>query len=300
VNSELHGYVAHAAASHGARDDQGMDARPGTLIEIDIAGILRDLAAAAVPADYRGVLLQCRREIYSRVGDSFAGRDHRELREAVQMIGAASFEILGGIVIADFGAVLEADQGRIYRGDWADGSDALLNGAPGFRDICAGGADYADAGDGDSAVGHPLAGRRGGGTERRAVLIGVEDPLDACDDIADGADGAGLVIGDGDIEFAFELEEQRESIEGIHTEIQERGIQLDLLDGNALHRGQSGDYFLLDGEIRHQASSWLFASWQTSIICRLAGFGNEIVAQDPEAGLLGKISRKCDGMQTIR
>src|SRR5271170_7614773 len=98
-----------------------MDARPGTLIEIDIAGILRDLAAAAVAADYRGVLLQCRREIYARVADGFAGRDYRELREAIEMIGAAAFKIFEGIVIADFGAVLETDQGRIYGGDWADG-----------------------------------------------------------------------------------------------------------------------------------------------------------------------------------
>src|SRR5580658_5515452 len=105
-----------------------MNPRPGTLIEIDVSGILGDLAAAAIAADNRGVLLQRRSERYACVGDSFAGGDYRELREAVEMIGAAAFEILEGIVIADLRAILKADQRRIYRSDRADGSDTLLDG----------------------------------------------------------------------------------------------------------------------------------------------------------------------------
>src|SRR5580704_10103070 len=127
--------MAYTAASHGSRHDQWVHARSGSLIEIDIAGILRDLAAAAVTADNCGILAERGSESDTGIRDGFASRNHGELGETVEMIGSAAFEIPGRVVIADFCAVLEAYQRRIYRGDGTDRSDATLNGTPGFGDI---------------------------------------------------------------------------------------------------------------------------------------------------------------------
>ncbi len=66
-------------------------------------------------------------------GNGFASGDYCELREAIEMIGAAAFEMLEGIVIANFRAILEAHQRRIDGGDRADARNAALDRIPGFR-----------------------------------------------------------------------------------------------------------------------------------------------------------------------
>ncbi len=107
-----------------------MHARLTALVEIHVAGILRDLAAAAAAADDRRFFAEVRSELDARIGDGFAGGNHRELREAVEMIGATALEIFRGIVIAHFGAVLEAQKGRINGSYWADGGDAAAYRGP--------------------------------------------------------------------------------------------------------------------------------------------------------------------------
>src|SRR5580704_19672438 len=125
-----------------------MDAVSRALIKIDVAGILADLTARTVAANYRGVLLERGGESDACVGYGFTSGDYCELRETIKVIGAAAFEILERIVIADFGAILEAHHRGIYGGDRADGADAALDRAPGFRDIRTSRADDADASDG--------------------------------------------------------------------------------------------------------------------------------------------------------
>ena len=87
-----------------------------------------------------------------------------------------------------------------------------------------------------------------GASGRRAVVCGVlclEEHGDSVDHLVDVGDLLGLLVIDLDVEFAFEIEEDVEAVEGVDAEALEGALGGDGLDGEALIGGDDPQDSLL-------------------------------------------------------
>src|SRR5439155_2462179 len=128
-------------------------ARPAELVQLDEAGVLGVLAAHARAGDDRRRLARRLVPLESGVADCLARGDHSELREAVDVVRLLLFEIVGGIVTLNFGAVLESQFGPGDQFDRAYSAAALFERVPEVRRVPAQRGNNADAGDGHATHG---------------------------------------------------------------------------------------------------------------------------------------------------
>jgi hypothetical protein len=165
----------------------------------------------------------------SGVADGLARGDHGELRETVHEVGAAVVEVWLMAVTLYLGAVLEAELGAVGGFNGGDAGAALAKRLREFRGIPAQSADRAHAGDGHAP--HALL------AGFRAVGFGGDQLLDALAHLADVAHVAHLVVGNADIEFIFEGEEDFDGIHGIDPQLLEIALDRHRWKGNALGGG---------------------------------------------------------------
>ena len=83
------------------------------------------------------VLAEFRRPLDAGIGNGFARRDHRELRKAVDEIGALVVEVGAMIVGRDFGSILEAEARAIGRLNRANSGPAFAQSAAELLDSAA-------------------------------------------------------------------------------------------------------------------------------------------------------------------
>jgi len=196
------------------------------LVQLPKADVFRALAAHARPGDDGGALAKLGRPRNSSVSDGLARGDYGELRETVHEVGAAVVEVWLMAVTPHLGGVLEAQQGAVHGFDGGDAGAALAQRLRELRGIPAQSADGAHTGDGHAP--HALL------AGLRAVGFGGDQLLDALAHLADVAHAAHIVVGNADIEFIFEGEEDFDGIHGIDAQLLEIALDRDRWKGMRL------------------------------------------------------------------
>ncbi len=108
-NAELHRDVAGARVGHRLGNGQRVHAVVAELVDLLEADILGALPAHARAGDDGRSFAQLGCPLHARILHGLARGDHRELRETVDEIGAAIFEVRLVAVAAHFGAVLKSE-----------------------------------------------------------------------------------------------------------------------------------------------------------------------------------------------
>src|SRR5690242_17677037 len=224
-DAEFHRDVAGAGVGHGFRNGQRVHAIVAELVDLGEPDVFGRLAADTGAGDDGGVLAQLRRPLDSGIGDRLARGDDGELREAVHEIGAAIVEVRPVAVVGHLGAVLKTNLRHVGGLNRTDTAAAETERLGEFRGVAAERADGAGSRYGDAP--HRLLGRRAGVLRRYQLF-------DAGAHIADAAHGTRFFIGDGDVEFVFEREENFHGIHGVDIQRLEVAIDRYGLERNSL------------------------------------------------------------------
>ena len=167
------------------------------LVDAIESGVLGGLPAHARPRNDGRVLAEFRRPLDAGIGNGFTRRDHRELRKAVDEIGAFIIEVGAMVVGRDFRSILEAEARAIGRLNRANSGPAFAQSAAKLLDSATQRRDSADTRDSDAK--HAL--RSDGRGIRRAAGY---QPFHALDHLAHVANLLGRLIRNGDVKFVLQ------------------------------------------------------------------------------------------------
>jgi len=209
-------------------------------IEFYKSGVLRVLSANARPGDYGRAVAEPTGERKTRLRDCFTGGHNCQLREAIQKLGLQG--VLLGIEAANFGSILELEIGGIDCRNWSDARASGLQCVPVLRHVSAKRRDHAESGDDDAT-------HRSG-----SLLLGYKRRY-AVDHLSHVLDLARLVVGNGNIELTFELEQDIYGVERVEAQLLEGAVDRDLIGGNS---------FLLVDDFEDLAGDRIFRQTLTS------------------------------------